>query len=234
MLTVIPGSVLSSAMGLTPPTLNSHVDRGTATPPDAVIQRSNSVENAWAADTAPALTALGFSALVPASDLAREDLTTRSEYICPARSTAHLGHFDDVGHVGFVSHGRISFHRTESIFRIGYLDPVRRREGMEDGWVSGAAARAAIDDSSLGDHAKVVLEDAVRTRTDYLRRGGDGHGELVVNPLDLAVYRVDSEPVVTDVTTDQVIRRFRFTTDAITPDTTSVALTSLDGLAGAA
>ena len=68
----------------------------------------------------------------------------------------------------------------------------------------------------------------------YERRRGNGHGELVVNPLDLAVYRVDSEPVVTDVTTDQVIRRFRFTTDAITPDTTSVALTSLDGLAGAA
>lgn len=234
MLTVIPGSVLSSAMRLTAPTLVSHVERGTATPPDAVIQRSNSVEYAWAADTAPALTALGFSALIPASDLAREDLTTRSEYICPARSAGHVGHFDDVGNVGFVSHGRISFHRTESIFRISYLDPVRLRGGMEDWWVSGAAARAAIDDSSLDDHAKVVLEDAVRTRTHHLWRGGDGHGELVVNPLDLAVYRVDSEPVVTDVTTDQIIRRFRFTTDAITPDTTSVALTSLDGLAGAA
>ena len=234
MLTVIPGSVLASAMGMSAPTLVSHVERGTATPPDAVIQRSNSVEYAWAADTAPALTALGFSALIPASDLARADLTTRSEYICPARSTGHVGHFDDVGNIGFVSNGLIAFHRTESILRISYLDPVRRRDGMEDWWVTGAAATAAINDSSLDNHAKAVLEDAVRTRTDYHRRGGDGHGELVVNPLDLAVYRVDPEPVITDVTTDQIIRRFRFTTDAITAATTSVTLTSLDGLAEAA
>ncbi|MFT4200036.1 hypothetical protein [Gordonia sp. (in: high G+C Gram-positive bacteria)] len=235
MIDLYPGSTLANSMDLTAQTLGFHIERGTITVPTARIIRSRALEHAWDASSDPALNALGFSALVPAADdLALVDLKDRSQYVCPARSSAHLGHYDGVRNLGFVRDRRIAFHHVAAIVRIGYLDAVRFREGANEQRVSTEAALATIASCSLDAAAKNLLTDATQARSAYSLDHDERAAGLSVNPLEYTVYTVDPEPIVTDVATSQIIRRFRFTTDEISPSTTQIELASLDELAAAA
>jgi hypothetical protein len=235
MIDLYPGSTLADSMDLTAQTLGGHVERGTITAPTARIVRSRAVEHAWDASSEPALDALGFSALVPAADdLALVDLADRSQYVCPARSSGHLGHYDGVRNLGFVRDRKIAFHRVTGIVRVGYLDAVRFLHGADERRVPAKAAAATIGSCSLDAAAKKVLTDAIKARSAYSLDHDERAAGLSANPLEYTVYTVEPDPIVTGVETDQIIRRFRFTTDEITPSTNQVGLASLDEMAAAA